>query len=395
RRAIGIVVAVFRGLGGQRQLEGILRPVKVLDLIVKLPALLKLDVGDVHIVLNPLIQKAHGRRNIAAVGTLRRVSEVIGQVPGAGDVDVIGVRVQPGDQADQRQNGVVVAAVEELIAAHPQQARRRLAEAQHRRQQELIVKPHASGNQALLALVVLLRRRVNRLLQEGHHYQQQDQHQRQQHLAPPDTVLGIDFSCCRHMLDLPAVKDQNSQNEQNRRVDEGISNALHHKGVGVGDLNLGMDDRVLNVEVAEVRQQVVHQRAYAARNRVAAGGQRVGDAAQVADQEDAKREEEVDYRRGERREEDRQRRQQQHLEEGQHNALEHIRRDMMAGRLEPEHRQKYDAHGRNVDEDRGEPAQELAQDELIALHRLGKHGVDRAPLDLDGDQVDAGDNGNE
>ena len=61
------------------------------------------------------------------------------------------------------------------------------------------------------------------------------------------------------------------------------------------------------------------------RDRVLVGGQRLGDAGQVADKEDAERQEEVDDRRGERREEDRQRGQQHHLEERHEDALDHLR----------------------------------------------------------------------
>src|SRR5437879_3140655 len=109
------------------------------------------------------------------------------------------------------------------------------------------------------------------------------------------------------VLHLPAVEDQDSQNQQGRRIDEGIRDVLHHKGVLILDLDLRMDEGVLDIEVAEVRQQVVDQLARVAHQRDAVGGQRIRHAAEVTDQEDAERQEEIDDRGGERREEDRQR----------------------------------------------------------------------------------------
>src|SRR5579871_4334672 len=126
---------------------------------------------------------------------------------------------------------------------------------------------------------------------------------------------------------LPAVEDNDRQNQEHRRVDQRIDDIVAYKDRLIGNIDLRVNDGVLDVEVAEVGQQVVHQVADQLGVFQLAGGQRLGDAAEVADDKDAERHKEVQHGRGEGREEDGQGCQEQQLEEGHRDALDHFGRN--------------------------------------------------------------------
>ncbi len=129
-------------------------------------------------------------------------------------------------------------------------------------------------------------------------------------------------------------------------------------------------------------------------------------AAEVADDEEAERERGGQDRRRERREEERDRRDEHQLDENQPIAFSiagssagripralHVRAD--APRHVGQHQHRAPPPYRDVDGQRQHQADVLAEDELIAIDRLGQQAVDAAPLHFLRDQADADEDGDE
>ena len=77
-------------------------------------------------------------------------------MPGARNIHVIRMWIQPGDQPDERQDGIIITAVKELIGTYPEEPSRGFAESEQGQQEELVIKSSCSVSELGLIRLKLL-----------------------------------------------------------------------------------------------------------------------------------------------------------------------------------------------------------------------------------------------
>ena len=183
------------------------------------------------------------------------------------------------------------------------------------------------------------------------------------------------------------------------RVDERVQDVLQDVLRLVGDGDVRVDDRVLDVEVVEIRHDEVQDLEEADREGVllmAGVTRQVPQDVDTAQEIHGEGQEEVDERRDEHREEQRHAAHQRQLKEDHQDALgggDHIRVEVAF--FEEQQADEHDPHQGDVGQNGHQAAEKFPAQELVALHGLGENRVDGPALDLTGDQVDAQDDGDE